>query len=252
MPEGDSVWRAARTLRAVLAGRELLEADLRVPRLATADLSGRVVRDVVPRGKHLLVLMDGLVLHSHLLMDGSWRVYRPGQRWTGGPGHQIRAVLRTEAGTAVGYRVHELRLVRDAAEVVGHLGPDLLGPDWDADAAVRNLTADPSRPIGEALLDQRNLAGIGNIYKAEVLFAGRTHPDTPAGRADLPALVDLAHRLLTANRDRPRRITTGSPRDPLAVYGRARRPCLRCGTPIRAAGRDDRITYWCPACQPPP
>ncbi|MDX6744101.1 DNA-formamidopyrimidine glycosylase family protein [Actinocorallia sp. A-T 12471] len=292
MPEGDSVWRAARDLREVLAGHELLEADLRVPRLATADLTGRVVRDVVPRGKHLLIRFDGMVLHSHLLMDGAWKVYPSGarrraepyssgphpsgpgarafkgptssgrpragpyarapERRQAGPYHQIRAVLRTEAGTAVGYRVHQLRLVADEREVVGHLGPDLLGPDWDADAAVANLAAKPERPIGEALLDQRDLAGIGNIFKSEILFTGRTHPLTPTGRADLPVLVEIAHRLLLVNRERPRRVTTGSAAQPLWVYGRARRPCLRCGTPIRVAGQDDRVTYWCPRCQPAP
>ncbi|ROO84691.1 endonuclease-8 [Actinocorallia herbida] len=251
MPEGDSVWRVARNLRPVLAGRELREADLRVPRLATADLTGRTVREVVPRGKHLLFRFDGMVLHSHLLMDGAWKIFPPGKR-PSGPFHQIRALLRTDAGTAVGYRVHQLRLVADEREVVGHLGPDLLGPDWAADVAVANLAARPDVAIGEALLDQRNLAGIGNIYKAEVLFTGRTHPETPAGRADLPALVEIAHRLLTVNRERPRRITTGSPARPLWVYGRARRPCLRCGTPIRVAGQADRVTYWCPRCQPAP
>ncbi|MER7200429.1 DNA glycosylase [Streptomyces sp. CB01635] len=261
MPEGDTVLQTARRLHTALAGQVLIRSDLRVPRFATADLTGRTVLDVTPRGKHLLTRIEGgLTLHSHLRMDGSWKVYAPGERWTGGPGHQIRAILGNATRTAVGYRLPILELMRTADEikVVGHLGPDLLGPDWDAETALRNLLSDPARPLGEALLDQRNLAGIGNVYKSELCFLLQVTPWLPVG--DLPdetaaRLPELAKKLLEANRDRPARVTTGSgrPGQRLYVYGRAPRPCLRCRTPIRVAdqgdGSRDRPTYWCPSCQ---
>ncbi|MFD9904936.1 DNA-formamidopyrimidine glycosylase family protein [Streptomyces sp. NPDC059063] len=261
MPEGDTVHQTARRLHQALAGHPLTRSDLRVPKLATVDLTGRTVLDVTPRGKHLLTRIEGgLTLHSHLRMDGSWQVYAPHERWRGGPGHQIRAILATADRTAVGYRLPVLELLRTTAEdhAVGHLGPDLLGPDWDPDQALRNLLAAPERPLGEALLDQRNLAGIGNIYKSELCFLLGVTPWLPVG--ELPAetaarLPTLAKKLLEANRDRPARTTTGStrPGQRLYVYGRAPRPCLRCGTPLRTADQGDgsreRPTYWCPTCQ---
>ncbi|WNI22084.1 DNA-formamidopyrimidine glycosylase family protein [Streptomyces sp. ITFR-16] len=273
MPEGDTVLQTAERLHHALAGRVLTRSDLRVPRFATADLTGRTVLDVSARGKHLLTRIEGgLTLHSHLRMDGAWRIYAPGERWRGGPGHQIRAVLGNAAHTAVGYRLPVLELLRtrDEGNAVGHLGPDLLGPDWDPDTALRNLLADPARPLGEALLDQRNLAGIGNIYKAELCFLARATPWLPIG--DLPArtatlLVSTARQLLEANRDRPVRTTTAAarprtatgraprparPSENLWVYGRTHRPCLRCGTPIREAEQDNRPAYWCPRCQTGP
>ncbi|MFI9582866.1 Fpg/Nei family DNA glycosylase [Streptomyces sp. NPDC052236] len=265
MPEGDNVWLTARRLHDALAGQILTRFDLRVPRFATVDLTGRIVLDVTPRGKHLLTRVEGgLTLHSHLRMDGSWQVYGSGERWRGGPGHQIRAVLSNAAHTAVGYRLPVLEVLRTADEqqVVGHLGPDLLGPGWDPDAALANLLADPARPLGEALLDQRNLAGIGNIYKSELAFMARATPWLPIG--ELPSgiperLVSTAHRLLEANKDRPARRTTATRTDQrLYVYGREGQPCLRCGTPIRKADQSDkgdgreRPTYWCPRCQAGP
>ncbi|MFF8027785.1 Fpg/Nei family DNA glycosylase [Streptomyces sp. NPDC007896] len=262
MPEGDTVWQAARRLHTALAGKVLTRSDLRVPKYATADLTGRTVLDVTPRGKHLLTRIEGgLTLHSHLRMDGSWKVYANGRRWSGGPAHQIRAILGTADRTAVGYRLPVLELLRTADEdrAVGHLGPDLLGPDWNPDSALENLLQDPVRPLGEALLDQRNLAGIGNIYKSELCFLLRVTPWLPMG--ELPAdraaqLPALAKRLLEINLDRPTRITTGRRDQNLFVYGRAPRPCLRCGTSIRRADQGDgsreRPTYWCPACQTGP
>ncbi|MDG4863043.1 DNA-formamidopyrimidine glycosylase family protein [Streptomyces sp. T-3] len=262
MPEGDTVHQAAHRLHTALAGSTLTHSDLRVPKYATADLTGRTVLDVTPRGKHLLTRIEGgLTLHSHLRMDGSWKIYTPGERWSGGPGHQIRAVLGNGHHTAVGYRLPVLELLRTAEEhkAVGHLGPDLLGPDWDPDRATRNLLRDPGRELGEALLDQRNLAGIGNIYKSELCFLAGATPWLPIG--DLPEgtperLVKAAHRLLEANRDNPARITTGRRDQRLYVYGRAPRPCLRCGTPVRRADQGDgsreRPTYWCPRCQSGP
>ncbi|MER7577403.1 DNA-formamidopyrimidine glycosylase family protein [Streptomyces sp. NPDC126514] len=259
MPEGDTVWQAARRLHAALAGQVLTRSDFRVPKFATVDLADRTVLDVTPRGKHLLTRVEGgLTLHSHLGMEGSWRIYADRQRWTGGPAHQIRAVLATADRTAVGYRLPLLDLIRTTEEprAVGHLGPDLLGPDWDPDQALANLMADPARALGEALLDQRNLAGIGNIYKSELCFLLGVTPWLPVGAlpsdraAHLPV---LAKKLLEANRDRPVRSTTGRRGPDLFVYGRAPRACLRCGTPIRSANQGDgareRPTYWCPSCQ---
>ncbi|WP_369190455.1 Fpg/Nei family DNA glycosylase [Streptomyces sp. R08] len=277
MPEGDTVWQTAKRLDTALAGKVLTRSDLRVPKYATADLTGRTVLDVTPRGKHLLTRIEGgLTLHSHLRMDGTWRVYANGRRWSGGGlAHQIRVILGTADLTAVGYRLPVLELLRTPEEdrAVGHLGPDLLGPDWDPELALANLLADPARPLGEALLDQRNLAGIGNIFKSELCYLLGATPWLPIGAlpadraAKLPA---IAKRLLEANRERPVRNTTSAftsttptrttphraagPSTPdLFVYGRAPRPCLRCGTPIRTANQGDgsreRPTYWCPTCQ---
>jgi endonuclease-8 len=182
-------------------------------------------------------------------MEGAWKVYAPGERWRGGPGHQIRAVLGTAERTAVGYRLPVLELLRtgDEDKVVGHLGPDLLGPDWDPATALRNLLTDPDRPAGEALLDQRNLAGVGNIFKSETCFLARVSPWLPMGAVPAPQrLVTAAKKLLEANRTVP----GGSRR--LHVYGRAGLPCPRCRTLVRAADQDDRPAYWCPHCQPGP
>jgi endonuclease-8 len=262
MPEGDTVWQAARRLRTALAGNVLIHSDLRVPQHATADLTGRRVLDVTPRGKHLLTRIEGgLTLHSHLRMDGSWKVYETGRRWSGGPAHQIRAVLGTDDRTAVGYRLPVLELLRttDEARAVGHHGPDLLGPDWDPGKALENLLHDPDRPLGEALLDQRNLAGIGNVYKSELCFLLGVTPWLPVGALPVDRASQLpviAKKLLEFNRDRPARNTTGRHDQNLFVYGRAPRPCPRCGTPVRAANQGDgsreRPTYWCPRCQSGP
>ncbi|KUO12561.1 DNA-formamidopyrimidine glycosylase family protein [Streptomyces sp. DSM 15324] len=259
MPEGDTVWQTAKRLHDALAGKVLTASDFRVPKYATLDLSGRQVLGTVPRGKHLLTRVEGgLTLHTHLRMEGAWRVYGDGERWKGGPAHQIRVVLGADDRTAVGYRLQVMELLRTTEEdrVVGHLGPDLLGPDWNPGLALTNLRADPERPLGEALLDQRNLAGIGNVYKSELCFLLGVTPWLPVGAlpADRAAhLPDLARRLLEANRDRVVRRTTGLPHQDLFVYGRAPRPCLRCGTSIRVAdqgdGSQERPTYWCPTCQ---
>jgi endonuclease-8 len=265
VPEGDTVWQTAARLHAALAGSELTRCDLRVPRLATVDLTGHRVESVRARGKHLLARFEGgWTLHSHLRMEGAWQVYQAGESWRGGPGHQIRAILGTEARTAVGYRLPVLDLLRTAeeAKAVGHLGPDLLDPAWgesSAQEALRRLRARPDRAIGEALVDQHNLAGVGNVYKSELCFVGGVTPWTRvADVPDLPRMVDLAHRLLEANRERPMRVTTGETRAgrTLWVYGRKRGTCLRCGTPVRSgdqgAAGEERVTYWCPHCQAGP
>ena len=257
MPEGDSVWQTARRL-AVLSGQRLTQSDFRIPSLATVDLAGRRVIETVSRGKHLLTRVDGdATLHSHLRMEGRWDVQPGGSRWRR-PAHEARVVLRTDTHEAIGYSVL-VDLVPTAEEdaLVGHLGPDLLGPDWDAEEAVRRIAAAPDVPIGEALLDQRNLAGIGNVYRAELCFIAGVDPQTPvADVPDLPRMVARAHALLVAHRDRPERITTGDrrPGRRLWVY-RRRGPCLRCGTPIEVGELgpegQERTVWWCPRCQPP-
>ncbi|MCH6162980.1 Fpg/Nei family DNA glycosylase [Streptomyces marispadix] len=269
MPEGDTVWYTARRLHDALAGQPLTRTDFRVPKLATTDLSGRSTLEAASRGKHILIRVEGgLTVHSHLGMEGSWRVTTPERpsRGGGGPSHQIRAVLATSTGTATGYRLPLLELLRTDEEsaALGHLGPDLLGPDWDANEALGRLLGDPARPLVEALLDQRNLAGIGNVYAAELCFLAGTSPWTPLGELPPPRLEKLvaaAHNLLDANKDRFDRRTTHAParadRDrALWVYGRTGRPCHRCGTPVRTGehGPPERLrtAFYCPRCQPGP
>jgi endonuclease-8 len=257
MPEGDNVWQTARRL-GVLSGQELTRTDFRVPSVATVDLSGRRVLETVARGKHLLTRVEGgTTVHSHLKMEGRWDVQPAGTRWRR-PAHEARVVLRTASHDAIGYSVL-LDVVPTAEELrlVGHLGPDVLGPDWDEDEAVRRIAAAPGVPIGQALLDQRNLAGLGNVYKSEALFLSGVDPWRPVGDVpDLRRVVSLGQRLIAANRDRPMRVTTGVPRkgQQYWVYGRAGQPCRRCGTRIRSGEQGDegveRITYWCPSCQP--
>ncbi|HET9872035.1 MAG TPA: DNA-formamidopyrimidine glycosylase family protein [Propionibacteriaceae bacterium] len=260
MPEGDTVWRACRRLDAVLAGQRLRRAELRVPQLATADLTGVKVVEVASRGKHQLFrLCNGMTLHSHFRMDGTWRIFGKGQTWTGGEPFQIRAILSTNSHDVIGYRLPVLELVESTAEetVVGHLGPDLLGSDWDVDEVLRRLARQPERSIGEALLDQRNLAGIGTFYRAEVLFLQGLHPRTPVGKATrLERLLRRSQQLLYANRWRPEQSTTGDlrPTKRAWVFERTRQPCRRCGTPILTEEfgplGQERRSYWCPRCQP--
>ncbi|TDB70098.1 DNA-formamidopyrimidine glycosylase family protein [Micromonospora sp. KC723] len=266
MPEGDTVWNTARVLHRALAGARLTGSDFRVPQLATTDLTGWTVRGCASRGKHLLLRLAAPVghpgpphrtLHSHLRMDGAWRAYAPGERWAARPAHLIRVVLRSAGAVAVGYHLHDLALVPTAGEesLVGHLGPDLLGSDWDPTEAVRRLAAHPDATIGEALLDQRNLAGVGNLYKCEVLFLRGVSPWAPVRDVpDLAGTVALAQRLLAANRGRWAQSTTGSLHHGQTsyVYGRRGQPCRRCGTAIRKAELGERVTYWCPVCQPAP
>lgn len=260
MPEGDTVWLTARRLGQALGGRVLTRAELRVPQLATTDLTGATVTEVVSRGKHLLTRLDsGLTLRSHLRMDGSWRIVRTGAAWRGGPAYAVRAVLGNPQWECVGHRVHDLTVVHtsDEEDLVGHLGPDLLGPDWDPAEVQRRLLTHPGQEIGPALLDQRNLAGVGNMYMAELLYLRGLHPWTPVGRVgDLPALLDLAHRVLMSNRERPSQSTVGGRigDDEHWVYLRSGRPCRRCGTVVARAEQGappyQRLTFWCPTCQP--
>jgi endonuclease-8 len=259
VPEGDLVWYTARRLHEALAGRVLTRSDFRVPRYATVNLAGQTVNEAVARGKHLLIRTDGdLTIHTHLKMEGSWRV-RPAAEPLAGS-HKIRLLLANSEWQAAGYSlgITEVLPTSQEHQVTGHLGPDLLGPDWDAEQAAARLAALPDRPIGEALLDQRNLAGIGNVYKCEVLFLRGVSPWCPVRQAgDLIRMVTLARRLLDANKSRIGQVTTGMTgrgRETW-VYGRRGAACRRCGTPVRrhgGAAHEERVTFWCPSCQPGP
>ena len=175
VPEGDTVYLAGKRLHAALAGQLLVRGELRHPRLAEHDLAGRTVLGVRSVGKHLLTRFDdGRSLHSHFRMDGSWHLYRPGMAWRR-PAYEARAVLATADRVAVGFALHDLELLPTDAEdrVVGHLGPDLLDPEWDdahAAEALRRFTARRDHELGLVLLEQRVMAGVGNLYKAEVCF----------------------------------------------------------------------------------
>ena len=276
MPEGDTVFRTCARLHEALAGRVLLAADLRWPGLSTAGLAGMTVTEVVPRGKHILLRLDsGLTLHSHLKMEGQWRISRtsgnpvalaaragndPRRRERLDRGSRgsddVRAILVTEGWTATGLRLGMLDLVRTAEErtLVGHLGPDILSPDFDEQQAVGNLTG----PIGAALLDQRNLAGIGTMWASESLFLRRILPWKDAaelGPGALAGVVDRARRLMTANLPHAVQTSTGIRRDGenTYVHGRSGRPCRRCGTTVRVAQigppTRERAMFYCPTCQ---
>jgi len=257
VPEGDTVYLTAKNLNAALAGHALTRCDIRVPAFATVDLTGDVVDQVESRGKHLLMRVGATTIHSHLKMEGSWHLYRHGSTWRR-PAFQARAVLETADWTAVGFSLGLLEVLptAQADAELSYLGPDLLGPDWDPDEAVRRVAARPERPIAVALADQGNLAGLGNEYVNELCFLRGLLPTRPVGEVpDLTGLIALAHRLITANRERVR-TTTGDTRAGRRswVFSRDGQPCRRCGTGIRRGllGRtelEQRITYWCPRCQ---
>jgi endonuclease-8 len=258
MPEGDTVWLTAHNLDTALRGAVLTGCDIRVPAYATVDLTGDTVHEVASRGKHVLIRVGEASIHSHLKMEGAWHLYRHGTPWKR-PAFQARAVLETADWVAVGFELGVLEVlpIEQEASRLDYLGPDLLGAGWDPAEAVRRLEGRPERPIAVALADQSNLAGLGNEYVNELCFLRGVLPTRPvADVADVAGLVDLAHRLIVANRGRTDRITTGSARrgEQSWVYGRAGRPCRRCGTRIRqdTLGRSEleqRVTYWCPRCQ---
>lgn len=249
MPEGDTVFRAAVKLREALEGRELTRCDVRVPRYAAVDLSGQVVDEVLSRGKHLFIRVGQASIHSHLKMDGAWVIGRVRV-----PAYKIRIVLETAQSRAFGVDLGVLEVLDRATDMdaVAHLGPDLLGPDWSASVAAENLMADPSRPLAETLLDQRVMAGVGNVYANELSFVFGLRPGTAVGEVSDPLrLVNRAQQMLWLNRTRINRTTTGNtrPGQDVWVYGRAGLPCRRCGTRIETDKGGDRVTYWCPTCQ---
>jgi endonuclease VIII len=264
VPEGDTVHLTAKRLRVALSGHLLVRGELRHPQLVEHDLAGRTVLDVGSVGKHLFTRFDdGRSLHSHLRLDGSWHLYRPGMPWQR-PAHQARAVLETAERTAVGFLLHDLELLPTGEEhrLVAHLGPDLLDPAWSdehAAEALRRFTARGASELGLVLLEQRVMAGVGNIYKTEVCFLLGLSPWTLVRDVPDPAAaIALARELLLRNADRPQQSTTGD----LArgrqhwVYDRGGQRCRRCGTRVRSAKQGEsvygRISWWCPTCQPGP
>ncbi len=252
MPEGDTVFHTAARLREALAGKTLTRCDVRVPRYATVDLTGERVDEVVSRGKHLFIRVGQASIHSHLKMDGSWRVgstARPSRA-----GHRIRIILEADDVQAAGIDLGVLEILdrADDEESVSHLGPDLLGPDWDPRIAATNLVADPDRPLSEALLDQRVMAGIGNVYCNELCFVFGHLPMAPVRAVKDPLrMAQKARDMLWLNRLRSNRTTTGDTRrgQQVWVYGRAGEPCRRCGTAIQSDWGGERVTFWCPNCQ---
>lgn len=272
MPEGDTIFRAARTLHKALAGKVVTRFESALPALTRVHddtpITGRTVVTVSAIGKHLLMRFTGdLALRTHMRMNGSWHIYRPGERWRR-PRRDVRIVLATADYEAVGFNIPVAEFI--AGDLARHaelrqLGPDLLAEDFDADEAVRRVRARADAPVADVLLNQRVLAGVGNVYKSEVLFACRINPFVRVASltdAEVKCLVEAARRFLRANvgSGLPAMTTyTGYRRttrrdDPgqrLWVYGRGGLPCRRCGTPIsaRKQGADARLTYWCEACQ---
>jgi endonuclease VIII len=273
MPEGDTIYRAARALNRALAGQTVTRFDSVYPALTRVAFDhpvvGRTVVSVSALGKHILMTFSGeLVLRTHMRMNGSWHMYRPGVPWRR-PARDMRVLVATASVIAVGFNVPvaELLTTRELARhrELRALGPDLLGADFDAGEVMRRLRGRQHDAVADALLNQRVAAGIGNVFKSEILFLAGVHPFTPVSALDDPLLhriVTIAREQLAANVLSPAqtlsalsgRRTTRSldPNKKLWVYGRGSQPCRRCGTRIEArkTGLDARITYWCPSCQP--
>ena len=262
MPEGDTVHRTAATLRRVLEGQRIRTIELPRVRGLLPQVGSQVAR-VEARGKHLLVhTSDGLVLHTHLRMTGTWHVYRPGQRWQR-PRRAVRAVIGIDGAVAVCFDAPIVEVLDDASlarhPALRQLGPDLCLEDPDLDDALARMTRrDPGDPVADVLLDQRVASGIGNVYKSEVCFVHHLDPATPLAAVDAATrrgLLTTAADLLRRNLDgMPRTTVPGAPPGTLYVYDRAGRPCRRCGELIVSAalGTPPRITYWCPGCQRTP
>lgn len=273
MPEGDTIFRAARTLHRALGGKPVVAFESVFPALTRVHvdtpLTGRTIQSVSASGKHLLMRFSGgLILRTHMRMNGSWHIYRPHETWQR-PRRDMRIVVATADFVAVGFNipVAEFFPARDLArhEELRRLGPDLLSEDFDAEEALRRIQGRPAETIGDVLLNQRVVAGVGNVYKSEVLFACRINPFVKVGDLNLGALTGLlstARRLLLANVHSslaPMTTYTGYRRttgrdnrsERLWVYGRAGQPCRRCSAPVKIdkRGADARLTYWCPACQ---
>jgi len=262
VPEGDVLRLTAERLTAALRGLPLVRAELRWPSAGAARLTGATALETAAYGKHLLTrLDDGRTLHTHLRMDGYWRIHRTGSREAAARHPAIRVVLATDAWTATGWHLGMLDLVRthDEQRVLAGLGPDVLGPDFPRtglpDAATR-MVRDPARPLCAVLLDQRTVAGLGTIWMAESLFARRLWPWAPAGDLTEEQRYDL---LRTARRLMERAVAVGRARGlggvELHVHGRAGRPCHRCGNPVEEGVANEkpyeRPVFWCPVCQPP-
>lgn len=255
MPEGDSIHRLARRLGGVLSGNTIVRSDFRVPRYATSDLHGQTVTEVLAVGKHLLIRTNmGLTIHAHSKMEGHWRVLP-----TTSPlhlHHTVRIVLETEEWRAIGSSLGKLQIVKtsDESRILGHLGPDILETDFEVETAISNIEANPKVTIFEALLDQRNLAGIGTIFANEGLFVSSTHPKVTVAKVDVPTLVANTRTLMTRSVEQGRHLMHGGTvRQGYWVYRRRGLPCRRCGSRIRSErlGRaeQERNAFWCPTCQ---
>lgn len=243
MPEGDTIWRTAEMLRAVLDGKTI--ASARPDTLKR--FAGRTVTEVKPVGKHLLIRFDnGLAIHSHMRMQGAWHVYKNGERWRR-PRWQAKALLETTDGTqAVCFSAPIIDLVKDETTKLGHLGPDILTPEWSAEEVIARARKQPATPIGVLLLDQRVTAGIGNIWRCETLWLQKTSPFKQTSELtddELKQLFQTARQTMLEN------LPSGRHRN--AVHGRGGRPCPRCGSRIqvKAQGEQARLVYWCPKCQ---
>ena len=272
MPEGDTIYRAAVALHRALAGRVVTRFESVYPAVTrVADdrpIVGRTIESVSARGKHLLIAFSGdLVLRTHMRMNGSWHLYRAGIKWQR-PARDMRVLVGAGDVEAVGFNVPvaELLTMRELARhaQLNALGPDLLDPAFDPAEAARRMRARGRDAIGDVLLNQRVVAGIGNVFKSEILFLAGIEPYTPVAAladADIERLVAISREQLAANvltRSQTltpsigRRTTRSlDPNRKLWVYGRGGKPCRRCGAPIlaRKSGLDARLTYWCPRCQ---
>jgi endonuclease VIII len=273
VPEGDTIFRAARTLHRALAGHHVVRFESVFPALTRihedAPITGRRIERVSAAGKHLLMTFSGdLVLRTHMRMNGSWHIYRPGETWHR-PRRDMRIVIATSAFEAVGFNIPVAEFLEPRAlarqEDLRRMGPDLLGDTFDAAEAIRRFRERPELSIADALLNQRIVAGAGNVYKSEVLFLCGVNPLVRVADitdAQLAAILSTARKHLQANVIDPtaaivtyrgyRRTTRrADPSERLYVYGRAGKPCRRCGTLVvlRAQGANARLTYWCPQCQ---
>jgi endonuclease-8 len=269
MPEGDTIFRAARTLNEALAGQKVTRFETALAPLARVDdqepLTGRTVEKVFAAGKHLIIdFSGGLHLRTHMRMNGSWHIYRPAERWRR-PRRDMRVVIGTDRYVAVGFNIPVAEFLDDRSLLrqndLRRLGPDLLAPEFDADEVVRRITARPAAEIANVLLNQRVIAGIGNVFKSEVLFLAGINPYAACGtisEPDLRRLLAISRKVLRHNVEHGRsdRITMNSMdrSRKLWVYSRGGEPCRRCATPIeyRKQGPDARGTYWCPRCQSEP
>ncbi|MCB9594089.1 MAG: hypothetical protein H6719_15250 [Sandaracinaceae bacterium] len=258
MPEGDTIHQTARTLQRAIGGQPVVGWRSVLRPLDGVSFEGVEVASVEARGKHLLVHFDdGRTLHTHMKMDGSWHIYRPGERWQLGE-HRAHAVIETPTWVAVCFDAPICELVAKGRvpEAVARLGPDLLDPDADLDEAVRRLRSEPDLPLGVAVMRQDLVSGIGNVYKSEVLFLKRLSPFARVADVDdatLRGVVDEARRLLRANLGRARRTRHRLRGDRHWVYGRSGAPCFECDGTIEMERQGDqrRSTYFCPACQGP-
>lgn len=273
MPEGDTIFRAARTLDRALRGERVEEFRTVLAQLSRVDensaVAGRIIEGVEAAGKHLLMRFErDLVLRTHLRMHGSWHIYRRGERWRKSV-HTMRIAIITPSWEAVGFNIPDAELLNEHALATSNplqrLGPDLLATSFDEEEAFRRLRATGSSAILDALLNQTVLAGIGNVFKSEILFLHGIHPERAVSELDdeiLRQVIATSRRLLRQNVTDPatgvatwsggRRTTRSANRaEGLYVYGRGGKPCRRCGTPIAwgRRGRDARSTYWCPTCQ---